>query len=443
MQLETLKAFSDEPGRRLLELATASVAAGAEPLALLKQLRKEVPAELARDILLQAELRRKAAAKFQRCNEMLFSDLGWQQASGERVAAYKASRYLAELPVEDWCCGIGGDAIQLARLNRTTLVDRDPVMLELARHNLAVHNITDAQFQVQDVDRRLERLGHDEVQLHIDPARRNPDLRNQNQRAVRWEFYSPGPDTLQAALAWPACIKLAPACKVPPEIAAACELEWIQDEGECKQQLLWSGNLARRLPARAATVLSRDGTAQRLVADERSVTMETIVTVGSGAEPGSVAGQDRWTSSLVAQPRSKGRDAASRLAAGNFLYRPQPAVMAAGLARELCEWWGLSWIDSRPQYFASEDEVHCSLLATFRLLRETSSQPQQLRADLRAEDCGQLECKCPEPFGELARSASKFKWKGARRLTLIATQAGGRPKFLICERLNQQHAAAG
>ena len=47
-----------------------------------------------------------------------FTPVGWEQATDELIAAYKASRFPADGPVADLCCGIGGDLLVLARADR-------------------------------------------------------------------------------------------------------------------------------------------------------------------------------------------------------------------------------------------------------------------------------------------------------------------------------------
>ena len=114
MQFEQVEFLSSELGRTLLGDVQRDLGQGEDRLRLLKRLRKTVAADLAAALVQQAELRRRARTKFSLADQMLFTDLGLQQASSESLAVYKSRRFDSQRPVEDWCCGIGGDAIGLA-----------------------------------------------------------------------------------------------------------------------------------------------------------------------------------------------------------------------------------------------------------------------------------------------------------------------------------------
>ena len=92
--------------------AFARAAAGpADPLRLQQQLRKSLPAERARLVVEQLELRQRARRKFSAAEQMFFTRQTLEQATDERLAAYKAARFAAVAPTGVWadiCCGIGG-----------------------------------------------------------------------------------------------------------------------------------------------------------------------------------------------------------------------------------------------------------------------------------------------------------------------------------------------
>ena len=124
----------------------------------------------------QQELRLAAAAKFSRAAEMLFTRAGYEQASSEAIARYRAAR-LADAyrgaigRVADLCCGIGGDLIALAGAGDVLAVDRDEAHASIALHNAAVYGLADrVTAVVSDVrDVRLTGL----AAVFIDPARRS------------------------------------------------------------------------------------------------------------------------------------------------------------------------------------------------------------------------------------------------------------------------------
>ncbi len=83
-------------------------------LALQDRLRTAFSADLVRGALTLVELRRRAAVKFSRAAGMWFDRVGLEQSTAEAVARHKAQRFQGRGRVWDLCCGIGGDAIQLA-----------------------------------------------------------------------------------------------------------------------------------------------------------------------------------------------------------------------------------------------------------------------------------------------------------------------------------------
>ena len=92
------------------------LAGGCEPLhAAATRLRRQFSPARVHLLLEQVELRRRAAVKFERAEEMFFTRLGLEQATDLWVAAYKARRFAGRSPVADLCCGIGGDLLALAR----------------------------------------------------------------------------------------------------------------------------------------------------------------------------------------------------------------------------------------------------------------------------------------------------------------------------------------
>src|SRR5690606_35975959 len=81
-------------------------------VALATSLRRNHPADLVAAALTQAELRRRARAKFGAdADSMYFTPDGLEQATRASVAAHRARRFagLGPASVVDLGCGIGGD----------------------------------------------------------------------------------------------------------------------------------------------------------------------------------------------------------------------------------------------------------------------------------------------------------------------------------------------
>ncbi|RME40485.1 MAG: class I SAM-dependent methyltransferase, partial [Caldilineae bacterium] len=105
----------------------------------LQTLRRHLSAEEAAAVVEQVLLRRRGGAKFERAGEMLFTRNALEQATHAQVARHRAARFAGLSPVADLGCGIGGDALALAGVaGRLLAVERNPVRLRFARHNLSV-----------------------------------------------------------------------------------------------------------------------------------------------------------------------------------------------------------------------------------------------------------------------------------------------------------------
>ena len=151
---------------------------GTEPareLAVATRLRREHPAELVSAALGQERLRQRAVAKFgaEDAGRMFFTPNGVEQSTRASVAAYRAERFreLGVTSVADLCCGIGGDALALARAGiRVLAVDRDPLTAAVARANVEALGIGDL-VEVREADvTDVDTAPYDAV--FVDPARR-------------------------------------------------------------------------------------------------------------------------------------------------------------------------------------------------------------------------------------------------------------------------------
>lgn len=147
----------------------------AQELAVATRLRREHPAELVSAALGQARLRQRAVAKFgaEDAERMFFTPNGVEQSTRTTVATHRAQRLQERgvRSVADLCCGIGGDAIALARAGiRVLAVDRDPLTAAVARANADALGLADL-IEVREADvTEVDTATYDAV--FVDPARR-------------------------------------------------------------------------------------------------------------------------------------------------------------------------------------------------------------------------------------------------------------------------------
>ncbi len=372
-------------GRALLEEVRGT--APADELAVATRLRRDHPADLVSAALGQARLRQRAAAKFAAADaeRMFFTPNGVEQSTRASVAAYRARRLtdLGVTSVADLCCGIGGDAIALARAGiRVLAVDRDPLTAAVARANAEALGLTDLM-EVQEADvTEVDIAGYDAV--FVDPARRSG-----RGRIFDPEAYSPPLSWAVAAArrAPHAALKIAPGIPheaVPPE----AEAEWISDGGDVKEAVLW---------------------------------------FGTGA-PGAVR------ATLLPGPRTllgRGLPDPEVRPVGRYLYEPDGAVIRAHLVAEVAEEVAGGLIDATIAYLTA-DELHPTPYATpYEITDQLPFNLKKLKALLREREVGTLTVKKRGSAVEPEELRRKVKPQGPNAATVFLTRVAGAPTMLV------------
>ncbi|WP_020135758.1 class I SAM-dependent methyltransferase [Streptomyces sp. 351MFTsu5.1] len=374
-------------GRALLDSVRGT--APADELAVATRLRREHPAELVSAALGQARLRQRAVAKFgaEDAGRMFFTPNGVEQSTRASVAAYRAERFRAMgvTSVADLCCGIGGDAVALARAGiRVLAVDRDPLTAAAARANADALGLADL-IEVREADvTEVDTAAYDAV--FVDPARRS----TKRGRIFDPEAYSPPLSwAVQAALGAPhAALKVAPG--IPHEaVPGEAEAEWISDGGDVKEAVLWFGGTPGAV---RATLLPGPQTL-----------------LGRGLPDPEV--------------RSVGR----------YLYEPDGAVIRAHLVAEVAEELDGGLIDPTIAYITADALRETPYATAYEITDRLPFNVKKLKALLREREVGILTVKkrgsAVEPE-ELRRKALP-KPQGTNAVTVFLTRVAGAPTMLV------------
>ncbi|MFF5144466.1 methyltransferase domain-containing protein [Streptomyces sp. NPDC013157] len=361
--------------------------APADELAVATRLRREHPAELVSAALAQARLRQRAAAKFGEADagRMFFTPNGVEQSTRASVAAYRAGRLkaLGVTSVADLCCGIGGDAIALARAGiRVLAVDRDPVTAAAARANAEALGLA-GLIEVREADvQEVDTAGHDAV--FVDPARRGG-----RGRIFDPEAYSPPLSwaVATASAARVAALKIAPG--IPHEaVPAAAEAEWISDHGDVKEAVLW---------------------------------------FGTGA-PGAVR------ATLLPGPRTllgRGLPDPAVRPVGRYLYEPDGAVIRAHLVAEVAEELDAGLIDPTIAYVTADTLQASDCATAYEITDELPFNVKKLKALLREREVGNLTVKKRGSAVEPEELRRKVKPQGPNAATVFLTRVAGAPTMLV------------
>ncbi|MGY5008961.1 class I SAM-dependent methyltransferase [Streptomyces sp. 900105755] len=364
--------------------------APADELAVATRLRREHPAELVSAALAQARLRQRAAAKFGAADadRMFFTPNGVEQSTRATVAAYRAERLkaLGVTSVADLCCGIGGDAIALARAGiRVLAVDRDPVTAATARANAEALGLADL-IEVREADvQEVDTAGHDAV--FVDPARRGG-----RGRIFDPEAYSPPLSwaVATASTARVAALKIAPG--IPHEaVPAAAEAEWISDGGDVKEAVLW---------------------------------------FGTGA-PGAVR------ATLLPGPRTllgRGLPDPAVRPVGRYLYEPDGAVIRAHLVAEAAGELAGGLVDPTIAYVTADTLRATDYATAYEITDELPFNVKKLKALLRERGVGNLTVKKRGSAVEPEELRRKVKPQGPNAATVFLTRVAGAPTMLLGHR---------
>jgi SAM-dependent methyltransferase len=379
-----LAALLTPEGRALLDEVRGTDPAG--ELAVATRLRREHPAELVSAALGQARLRQRAAAKFaaEDAERMFFTPNGVEQSTRASVATYRAQRLktMGVTSLADLCCGIGGDAIALARAGiRVLAVDRDPQTAAVARANAEALGLADL-IEVREADvTEVDTSAFDAV--FMDPARRGG-----RGRIFDPEAYSPPLSwAVDTALKAPrAALKIAPGIPheaVPPQ----AEAEWISDGGDVKEAVLWFGT-----------------------------------------EPGLVR------ATLLPGPRTldgRGLPNPRVRPLGRYLYEPDGAVIRAHLVAEVAEELDGGLLDETIAYVTADALRPTPYAHAYEITDQLPFNVKRLKALLREREVGTLTVKKRGSAVGPEELRRKVKPQGPHSATVFLTRVAGAPTMLL------------
>ena len=364
--------MSDWPGfirGRAKLIEAASRCQSFDDPATIARLRKIADADSVRRAIDLTIGRRKAAAKFDRADELVVDADAVEQASSTEVAAHKAQRFATRGidQVVDLCCGIGGDAMSLAKVADLTLIDHDVDRVWAARHN--VHRVTGRSCPATAADVTALRLA-DRV-IHLDPSRRS-----EGRRRHRYEDYEPSPTFIESTLERnpTAAIKLGPG--VDLDALPDGEVEFISDAGTLVQAVLWTGRL--RCYERSATVLPAD-----VMLTGRPDVMPPITTPGE------------------------------------YLLAVDPAVERASLIAALCDRLSVACVHPKLGLLTADAPVASPFVTTYRRFDSLAFHVRQVRDWLNAHDGGVVTIKTRDKVVDPDTLQTELRGKGSTPYTLF------------------------
>lgn len=351
----------------------------------------------------QARLRTRAAERFPGPPRW-WTAAGLEQATRDEVADLHAARYVQAgiERVTDLGCGVGSDALALARSGRTVVaVDRDPEALWALAATAAdlglvvttrLADVAEAAADLRAAALPPEPGSESPAGCFVDPARRTG-----RGRVLHPESWSPPWSWVrELAREVPATgAKVAPGIDhalIPPE----AQVEWTSVAGTLVEAGVWWGPL-RSGPARRVATVLRAGTATTI--DDTDL-----------AEAAPVAAMQRW------------------------LVEPDPAVIRSGLVGVLAARLGATLIDPRIAYLSLDRRPEPTPLATgYEVLEQLPFARKAMRAWLRTRGFGDVVVKkrgvavVPEEL----RAALRLTGPGPTATVLLTRTDDGPVAFLV------------
>ena len=367
-------------------------ATGSE-LGLQERLRRTYDADVVRAALSLRDARLRAKGRFSRADEMWFGRVGLEQASGELVALHKATRFDGRC--WDLCSGIGGDALALGTDADVVAVDRDASKALCCRWNCEAYGVAG---RVEVVVADVERLGRMGGLVHIDPDQRPGGAR----RSHRIEDAEPGRAFLESLMRTAAggAVKLSPAANFLGKFAG-CEVELVSVGRECKQAVIWFGELAGPPPPGQPQLF-------------RATSLPTGET-------------------LAGHPLA----VLFRMApVGAFVVDPDPSVVRAGLVDVLADRVDGWRLDEREEYVSSDRPATTSLAQSFRVLSVTAYRIPLVREAARGLDFGPVEIKCRHVPVDASALRKKLKLTGSRPGVIVVAKVDGKTRAVLAERVS-------
>jgi len=394
MDLDAFRWLLTDPGQQLLVRATEVYdALPGDPVRAATTLRREEPdPSRAAAALTQADLRRRAEAKFgAEAARMYFTPDALEQATRPRVAAHRAARLAAASvgSVVDLGCGLGSDLLAFAAAGLTAAgVDRDPVRVAVAEANLAALGLPGA-VQVADAT-TLDLAGFGAV--FADPARRSA-----RGRVFDAEGWAPPWTFIGSLFARASVVKAAPG--LPHEMVPdGVEAEWVSESGEVKEVALWSTYLATC--RRRATVIASVGLATLTDADDPYTGAERPVR-----------------------------------GVGGFLYEPNGAVIRARLVTAVAAGVEGGLLDEHIAYVTSDQAFRTPFARAYAVREVLPYRERALRAALHERGIGRLTIKKRGVNVVPEQLRTRLDLRGDNEATLVLTRVAGHGLALLVDPL--------
>lgn len=348
-----------------------------------ERLRRAFPAAQVSALIETARLRQKAVERFgAAAARMFFTAEALEQASHPLIVQH--GRPFASESVWDVCCGVGTDALGLAQQGkRVTASDLDPVRVAMAQLNAQALGLPVA-CHVRDATEPLTTAGA----IFFDPARRSD-----GRRLHHVEQYQPPLSTVRRWQAAEILVKLSPAVDLNEIAGYGGHVDFISVQGELKEALL---QVNPSVPQRREAVLIDERGALRYAAREVLPEAELRPPLG-------------------------------------MLIDPDPAIIRAGLVRDLAYEIGAYQMDAQIAYLTADQPIDHPAVRGWRVRAWMPFHLKRLRAYLQAHNIGRVTVKKRATPITPEALLAQLKPRGSAGCVLVLTRYQDDPIVVICD----------
>lgn len=383
MNLEEFERLLTDQGQSALRLAAQLRPEANGELYAIEALRRKYDADLARMAISMTMLRQAARKKFAHAETMYFTRDALEQASGDVVAEYRAERFRSFGEIGDFCCGIGGDTMALARVATVQALDIDPLRLRMAKANAEALRL---ETRVSFVHGDFKSL----LLPTVEAAFIDPDRRASGQRQLHLKMYTPSwrvvTERMSSYRAW--AVKVAPAVPWSDLNSIDAEVEFVSAAGELKECILWFGEL--RKTRRRATILP------------------TRISMAAEHPVDSIIGP-----------------------VGDYVHDPDPAVTRAGLVANLGETLNAHQIDPAGAFLSSDRPSPTPMARSYRVEAVFPFHLGRLRDYLRMHRVGRVTWIKRSSAVEVEQLERRLKLRGDEHRWVILTRIDSRPSVIV------------
>jgi THUMP domain-like len=364
----------------------------------------------------QNELSRRASIRFPDPQSWLWTTRSLAQSSDWWCACFKAGLFPKQVHVVDGCCGAGVDLVALAMRGSTSGIDRDPSLVALANANLAAHELPQTAEEGELPRDCFRQITQGQRWLHLDPDRRAAD--SMDRRLRKSEDFSPSlNESLEMmSLASGGMLKLAPATVIEPQVEAAFRNQlgltrcWLGNLGECRQQLLLTGDLAKGDSALGVSNLPWQAHFRAAVLCEPNTTPKVI------------SGPMQDTCSGELSPR-------------RFIYDCHAVLHAAQLQMVWAESVAAHPLGTSQGYFTADEAIETAWAQRFEVVDVLPWDQRRVKRWLREHRIGEVEVKKRLLQLDANEYQRQLRGAGDEKITLLITRLGDRVRAVVARRV--------